>query len=74
MSSLRQTHGMGQDAMSGVPDKTLSMVRGGYDSHTGRLLRQFSNPGKSGIGCFEPTLSRAHDNVMRGQGVAGCSL
>ena len=47
VSRLWQTHWMGPDTMSGVPDKTSSMVRGGCDYRFGCLLRKFCNPGKS---------------------------
>ena len=47
VSRLRQTHRMGADSLSGMPDKANPMVRVSYHYRPGRLLRKFSNPGKS---------------------------
>ena len=38
---------MGEDALSGMPDKADSVVRVSYHYRPGRLLWKFSDPGKS---------------------------
>lgn len=38
---------MGEDALSGMPDKADSVVRVSYHYRPGRLLWKFPDPGKS---------------------------